>query len=363
VDTIFFRYKTHFVTLILLLAYAYLHVKLTGVYIDATPDKLIDFTARLPFGQRLLLPAMGHFLIWFFPLSASQAFFILEIGFTSLLFFALKYLLQQEFASETATWLSWLFILLLPLMSVINYRLTIGEQATFYYPYDTPTLFFLITGFLWCLQRKWFFLIPFIFLATFNRESALLMVLLIPALHWQSWRQIIKPLTWAFIAWFVARMIIFLLVAHQSGSFLEWYFRQSTQTHFAVNLFWLLNDQNILFFIFCFAGLPLFWFAFYDYIPPNYQPIRYVALFYFLTLLLVGNIMEARVFGEIMALLYLPVCIAIQRWSCHYKPNEIINKTILFYMNRYAILAILVGLVVFRVILNKQLDFFLHYLQ
>ena len=203
-------------------------------------------------------------------------------------------------------------------------------------------------GFLFCLRSQWLYLIPWIFLATFNRESSILLVLMIPALHWQKFSSVLKPMFFALIAYILARFLVLSFLHGVPGQLMEWYFRKSSHTYFEVNLLWLFNKQNILLFMYCFAGLPLFWFAFYDFIPLRYRPLRYIAFFYFIALLLVGNFMEARIFIEIMVLLYLPVCLALSRWLSEQKPILSDLRGLAYYLDRYLILALLLLIAILR---------------
>lgn len=351
-----FRYKQRFFTFILLFSYAYLHIQLTGVFIKVTLPQCLNFTTPLPFAQRLLVPAMAHVLSLFLHLKAAQLFFLLEWFFITLFYYALKRLLKIEFTPRQAQLLTWLFLLLLPLVSVINYRFTSSGQgiAALYYPWDTSTLFFITVGFTLCLEKKWIYLAAWIALATFNRESSFLLVLLIPTLHWQERRTIIKPFIICLVAFIIARLGVIALVYHLPGTFMEKYYGSTSLTLIEMNLYWLLGAKNILFFIFCMAGLPVAWFVFYDYIPIRYRPLRYLTLFYFLGLLVVGIYRESRLFGEIIVLLYLPVCIALRQWLNN-QPLESLNlnqsNTLLSYINRYAIITILFGIVIFRYLL------------
>ncbi|WP_242604598.1 hypothetical protein [Legionella fairfieldensis] len=352
-------YKSRFVTVVLLLGYTFIHTQLTGIYTDTPLASMVDFSARLPYGQRLLVPMLVRVLT-FLPLKIDQLFFLMEWLFISLFYFALFKLLQQEFKERAAQLLSWLFILLLPLMTVINYRFNYGGEATFFYPADSASLFFMATGFLFCLRSQWFYFIPWVFLATLNRESSFLLVLMIPALHWRKLSTVFKPIFFALLTYCFTRLLVLAFLHHVPGSFMEWYFRASTHTYFEANLQWLLNEQNIFLFIFCFAGLPLFWFAFYDYIPLQYRPLRYVVLFHFLVLLLVGNFMEARIFHEIVLILYLPVSIALSRWLTGLQP--ICSYTgFIYYINRYAVLALLILITIFRQFLDKGVIWLAHY--
>lgn len=357
-----FRYKTRFISLVLLLAYAYMHVKLAGVYIDTRLDDMINFSVRLPFGQRMLVPTLAHLLRKCLPfLNVEELFFIFEWLFISLFFMILKILLSRNFPQRQAQLLSWLYILLLPLMSIINYRFTAGGEATFFYPCDSASLFFMASGILLCLEKRWAAFVAVVFIATFNRESSILLVLLIPTLHWQTKTTLIKPLLASTLAYILARLIILYLVQDLSGSVMEWYYRASTHTLFEINLLWLLDEQNLLMFMFCFAGLPLFWYAFFDYIPEQFRPLRYLTLFYFLALLLIGNFNEIRIFNEILILLYLPVCLAVNRWQTGQPPYPIGNKNLVFYLDRGAILMTLTVVVIFRQPLNTAVIALSHF--
>lgn len=360
-NTDFLTYKKRFLTFSLLLGYVFIHVFLTGTYVDTTLDKEISFATRLPFGQRLLVPALAHFLVAYIPIQVDHLFFLLEWMFVALFYWGLVKLLEQEFTPQQSQLLGWLFLLLLPIMTVVNYRYITGGESTFFYPYDSASMFFLVVGFLLCLRQQWVYLIPWIFLSTFNRESAILLVLLIPALHWEKPKTFIWPLLAALLAYVIARCIVLSLLHGVPGQVMEWYFRQSSHTYFEVNLYWLLNMQQMLLFAFCFAGLPLFWFAFYDYIPYRYRPIRYVALVYFLGLALVGNFMEARLFSEIAVLLYFPVCLALKAWLTQQNPYPY-SPGGLAFINRYLVLAVLAFVLLFRYELNQALLCFLQFI-
>ncbi|QDP71201.1 hypothetical protein FOG18_00680 [Legionella israelensis] len=357
----FFRYKNRFITIFLIISYTYLHFKLTGVYADATLGKLVHFTARLPFGQRLLIPYLAHFITTYLPFKYVTVFFVMEGVFVALTYHMMKALFRYEFSDIHAKAFAWLFLLLLPLISVINYRLTIKSWAAFYYPFDTATLFFMAGGYLFCLQKRWHIFIPWIFFATLNRESSVLLVFLVPALHWRDFRQHLKPFFFAMLSYILARALVLYLVRDLPGSVFELYNLKLLRTYFELNTYWLLNMKNFLLFVFCLAGVPLFWFAFYDYIPLRYRPLRYLCLLYFIGLLLVGNFMESRIFGEIFILLYLPVCIAVTRWLNQENPFLLEHVGIMAYLNRYMVISILMLIVLLRYPLNNLITWLVPY--
>lgn len=353
-----FRYKTSFLTCVLLFSYTYMHLKLTFIYIGVTLEQLVDFTVKLPFAQRLLVPAIVHGMQAVTPLDIPNLFFIIELLFVSLLFIAMKQLMQYEFSPRSAAVLSWLFLLLLPIETAINYGLAKNYPAPYYYPYDSASLFFMTAGFWLCLRCRWPLFLIVIALATLNRESSLLLVLLIPLIHRAQLKKVLKPFSLALVVYLLVRGFVLFWTRHAPGGLVEWYYQSSQFTYFEVNFYWLFTMHHIFLFMYCLAGLPLLWFAFYDYIPTQYKPIRYLALFYFLGLLLIGNFPEARIFGEIIILLYLPVCVAIRRWVNQEIPDAEQGQGILFYINRYAVLGILVLVVLSKNLIGKSLHSF-----
>lgn len=358
----FLRYKSRFITITLILGYAYLHFVLTRTFVETPFDQVLHFSVRFPYAQRILIPLLVYPFSWL-PVQSQNLFFMAEMFFTTLMYFGVYVLLRTEFNIRESQLLSWLFILILPLVTIINYRFTVGAHATFFYPADTPAIFFTALGLFWCLRARWIYYIPLVFIATLNRESAILLVLLIPVLNWQRIKEILKPLSLSFLAYLCARIIILYFLKGISGQLIEWNAFKTNYTHFEVNLNWLFSDLNLLLFCFCFAGLPLFWFAFHDYIPRIYRPLRYLIALYFVGLLLVGNFIEARIFGELIVLLYFPVCCAVRNWLAEFnilQENQM-SKNFLFYLNRYAILVVFACIIIFQSFLNQALLWCLHH--
>ncbi|STX29924.1 Uncharacterised protein [Legionella beliardensis] len=357
-----FNYKCWFTTIVLLLAYTYMHIMLTGIYFEVLLDSWMNFTAPLPFAQRQFVPFLARSLKKIVSLQTDEIFIILEFVFVILTFFTLKKLLELEFNKKVALLLSWLFFLLLPLYTVINYRFTYGGVAAIFYPYDTSTLFFMFLGFYLCLKRQWFWLTVCIFFATLNRESSILLVLLIPALHFRSWKQtpnLLLPFLSSLFAYILARLWTFFLTMNLPRSYIQWYIYNTSKTNFSRNMQWLIADQNILMFVFAFAGITLFWFLFYDYIPLKYRSIRYITFAYFLGLLGAGLVAETRIFAEIITLMYLPVCLAISGWLTNQYVIEQQNRGLLYFLNRYIIFLVIVLVVIAHNLIDSKIKQFI----
>ena len=231
----FFLYKKRFVSFFLLFSYAFIHLKLSGIYVDTTFAQLTDFSARLPYGQRILVPMLVHYLRFIVPLENDLLFFLMEWLFISLFYFALLRLMQCEFPLKQAQALSWLFLLLLPLVTLINYRYSIHGAAPIFFPYDTASIFFMCLGFLFCLKNQWIYFMVVVFFATINRESSFLLLFMIPTLHWQKLSKVYKQFILAILVYILARCLVMVALHDLPGSLVEWYFRGTHHTHFEVN--------------------------------------------------------------------------------------------------------------------------------
>jgi len=354
------KYKMRFIAAALIISYAYLHMRLTGLYVLVPFEAFVQLTTPLPFAQRMLVPAIAHVLAPWLNLSAFELFFLLEVVFTGLLFVSMFQLLQREFDEKPAYFLTWLFFLLLPLVSVINYRWSrFNGVCPFYYPYDTSTLFFMTVGYRYCLQARWLSLALWLVLATFNRETSILLILLMPALHGLS---VFKQPTAALplLAYCLTRGVLYVVLQDNEGLWLEFFRVDRSCSLLATNLRWLLTEENVLMFIYCFACLPLYWFAFIDYIPLRYRAVRYVVLVHVISLLLVGVFPEARIFGESVVLMYLPICVAMSRWLHGQEPYRLPNASAFACIDRYAVFIILTACVLCFVPIEVLLLHFTH---
>jgi len=355
-----FLYKKRFIAVALIMSYAYLHMRLTGMYFRVPLDSFLQLTTPLPFAQRVLVPAIVHFLSPWLNLPVDDLFFLLELVFTALLFVAMLQLLQLEFDDKSAQILTWLFFLLMPLISVVNYNYTRHNGlCAFYYPYDTSTLFFMTVGYRYCLEARWWPFTLWLVFATVNRETSILLILLIPALHGAPvLRQ--SVVAWSLLAYAATRCALYGLLHAQQG---QWacYLDQSSATLFLSNLHWLFVEDNALLFLYCLACLPLFWFVFLDYIPVRYRAVRYVVLVHVLCLLMMGHFKESRIFGESVVLLYLPVCLGVSRWLQGEEPTCQPHLSTFAYVDRYAVFVVLGGLVLCFAPINALLIRFAHY--
>jgi hypothetical protein len=346
------QYKNNFMIFMILFTYTVMHMKLTGSYEFASLEKLTLFSAPPPFSYRVLLPSIGAVLNKLDVLKIEIIYFLLEFVFVSLLYLSLKKLLEEYFEENKACFLSLLFIILCSLIFILNYRYTIGREATFRFPYDTPALMFTILGIYLILKQAWGIYFICVFLATLNRESSILIILLVPIIYSQNKKQWLYPFITSLIIYLLTRGMLYYFISNSTATIFNWHYGKSDYMLFDVNFHWLFHEQNVLLFVAEFAFMPLFWFTFYDYIPRDFRGIRYLVFAYLLGLLCVGSVMESRIFGECVALMYLPVCLAVNNWMNGEQPQKSQRLSVLECVNRYFIIF---GLIIITLI-HKHLS-------
>lgn len=306
------RQKQQVLAASVVIAYAFMHFFLNGQYTEVTFSKLIAFDVIKPYAYRVLLPAVGYLAKPIAP--PFYVFFILEVFFSWLIYFSMRRLCEKFFKPNQAFLLTLLFFLCLSLVFIINYRFAVERCGTFFFPYDTPAVAFTTLGLYLCLEKKFPWLYALIAVATLNRETSVLVCLMLPALYHKQLKVWLKPFIVSMTIYLLIRLSISWLLRLHGGSVIEIHNLNSGFPHLSENMFFLLN-RYYLFWIFAeMAFLPVVLFTFYDYVPKTLASLKYVAAAYVIGLFIVGNIIEGRIFGEVTAILFLPSACAIHNW-------------------------------------------------
>lgn len=336
------QYKYNLLIFSVIVTYACLHYALAGNYEGADFSALSAFSTPMPYAQRVLIPLLVNAFMWltgqYFPLM--QVYFLFECIAVLLLYFSLYLLMLSFMQRRAAELLSLLFIMLCSLTFVVNYRFSIGAAAMINFPYDTPAMVFIFWGMRCVLQQRWLWLAVCVVLATLNRETSILIILLLPALNARQGKPWLRPFVLNLFLYILVRTIVLILFSGNGGEGMEWWYRDTAWTHFEVNMSWLLHRCHVFFLLAEMAFLPMFWFVWHDYIARCFLDIRFVVLFHFLCLTMVAHLYESRIFGESIALLYVPLSVALPAVL----NNEGVRKRrsgMLAYIDRYAVLFIL----------------------
>lgn len=306
------RYKLNILIILLIVAYTFMHFSLNGIFVDTTFDKLVTFSVNKPYVYRVLTPWLARCLMpW---LNRDESFFLIELISVIGLFFCVYQLFKSTFEQRAALLYALLFFIFLTLTFIVNYRFIIYQPATLYFPYDTPAMLFTTLGLYLSLQKKFTWLYPLMIIATLNRESSVLILMLLPALYYKTDTPWQRPFLVSTILYTLVRLIIMLIFKSHSGDWMELTHHAMHVPHVIKNIAVLLERHAFLWFLAEMAFMPVFWFAVSSYIPKPLRGLRFIALFYIIGLFLVGNILEGRIWGETVALLYFPTMIGVKNW-------------------------------------------------
>lgn len=340
-------------TALLSLSYAFLRFEVNREYSGATWQQLYELAAPIPFGLRMLVPLLSRPLVEGVGLTITQAYFVWEFIFTFGLILTLRTIFRRPLASQWAEIFSLSFIYLLPMGFLLHLMWPV------FYPCDTAAIFFIAFGIHTILADKWRWLPALVFVATLNRESAILIPLVFCAFHAEriTSRRVMAQSFLMILAFAVARWITLQVAAGNpqpyDGSFAlilgdNWRINQ--------NILWAFNPKNLFVLLGTMSFLPLFWHGLKDYMAPHDRRMGLVAGTYFAGLLFVGNLWEPRIFGEIIIILYIPLVLGLHNYLNSQNPSPVSSTTVwVNTLDRFGAYAIIAAVLLGCAALN-QLD-------
>ncbi|GAB4393728.1 MAG: hypothetical protein Tsb005_13230 [Gammaproteobacteria bacterium] len=313
------NWKLHVMTLgalLMAITYASLRMHFNYRYGITTTMQMLDFTALRPFVMRLLLPSLIWPIRHFLAVTPKTIFFVTEALSALLLLSVLYRLFRHWLTIRSAYCASLGFFCLLPCMFVWVYN-----YYPYFFLYDTPAMLFTALGLLLVCEERWLACLMCMVLATLNRESAILIPFLIPAVYgWQATlEKYYQPFFALLIIYFLLRLGLIYLFINQIG-YVMWFVKQLPSGEIVVRAFnnigWLVHEYGWLkFWQYC-ALLPVGYIYVKRYVPSALTKLVWVAACYFMGLCLVGNLYEPRILAEIYILLYVPTIIGlIQRFN------------------------------------------------
>lgn len=265
---------------------------------------LLELTAPLPFGHRVLVPILALPLYRVTGWSPKTVFTMFEFLSALGLWAACIYVLGQWMPTTRARAFATLFLLLLPFSFLLQHRWPI------FYPFDTPAMAFTALGLGLISRSRWRLALAIAALAAFNRESAVLLPFCAVFLH--SHRELRRVAAWALamsVAILASRKAISLALPNNAGDAI--WLHVDGRLRLVNNLDWLATPNHWLLLPSYFAFLPLAWPCLWSDIPSPLRRLTWVMGGYFLCLLVTANIYEPRVFGEILILLFVPLAVSI----------------------------------------------------
>ncbi|MBX7083526.1 MAG: hypothetical protein K1X88_30235 [Nannocystaceae bacterium] len=288
--------------------WAWLRISLNREYGPASWQTLIELRAPLPFGHRVLVPALlrplvdaGVSIPWAFGLSEWLA--------TITVVTLLRRVLADELPPRAATLGA---VLLLP---VLTPALLLQHRWPIFYPWDAWAMVALLLGCHALRRGNTPLVFATVIVGAFNRESVVLLPLCAVALRLgrEPVRTTIARAVLLGFAYAGARALLPWLVPAARGAPLHlWVEGQLRLWH---NLAWLAVPANAAQWCGSISVLPAAWWAVRRHVPADLQRLQLPLLLGLAGLLVVANAYEPRVYGELMVLAWAVVWIGAWRWA------------------------------------------------
>lgn len=277
-------------------------------------QKIYDFTAPIPFGKRVLIAVLAHPLVAG-GLSLVRAFQFWEACSTFILLLGLYRVFELHVGKAWARVLAAGFAFVLPPVFLLK------NPFPYLFPWDTPAMAFIVWGIYFLLRGAWGRTIVLLLFATANRESAILIPALFCALYVDrlphaKFAGILLAFLAAYgiVSWLISLTLADNFTYYGSAPFAS--FHKYGKWRLFINLAWLGSSRlNGLVLVSTLGGLPVAFLVFIRQIPAHLKRFAPVALLYFAMLAFVGNLYESRIFGEIAAILYVPVALGGCRYA------------------------------------------------
>lgn len=276
---------------------------------------LYEFRAPVPFGKRILTAWLAHGVAWT-GLSVTRAFECVEILGAA----ALAEGLRRTFRP----WLgnSWSQVAGLLMFGILPAAYLLRSPLTLYLPWDTWAMALTAWGIHFLLERRWGCVAGTMVLASFNRESAVLLPMLCAVMYagrrpW--WRFVAVPVFLLGI-YAVCQWLVGLTLADNGVVFNRLFLGMSwVGEEWMGEPYRLLRNAKWLFgswepgglVLGAMGGLPLWFLGVAGRLPGHLRRFGLVALAYLAMLAVVGNMDEVRIYGETMVVLFVPTVLGI----------------------------------------------------
>jgi hypothetical protein len=255
-----------------------------------------------------------QFIQHFINIDIGILFRLLEFGALLVLFVALQKIAKIWLQARAAFAGAFVFLALL----VPPYFL-----AHFFHPYfpsDTLSITFLALGLLFILQKRWILTAAVMILGTWNRETIILLPIFALSYYFGT-KGYLRVILWSGLLVLLYVFFRYVSLAGYSslpGSIID--IEHGEQWRIVSNLRWVVEHRDYALIFFNISALPLFWAALYKYVPHQWNLTRIPIALFFLLLMIVGNIHEPRIFGEVMLLMYIPVLLGAKNWMTNTVP-------------------------------------------
>jgi len=286
-----------------------LRFAMTRQFQPASWQALVDLRAPLPFGHRVLVPLLSRpFVDAGAPVAATFA--VSEFLATIVLLFALRGLFVRFVPPRAAV------LGALGFLGVLAFPLLLAHRWPIFYPWDAWALVATVLG-LWAIVSERFALATVVVaIGATNRETVIVLPIVAVLLHLDDDAKRARALAWAglmLVAFVTARAVVAAIVPGARGAALQtWVEGELRVLH---NLRWLAAPERALQWLGSIAFAPLLWLAGRPRIPRAIARLEWIAIAGVTALLVVANVYEPRVYGELLAFTWVGAWIGIWRWA------------------------------------------------
>ncbi|MBD3297136.1 MAG: hypothetical protein GF341_00635 [candidate division Zixibacteria bacterium] len=289
--------------------FVFLRYELNTEFPLATLTNLAEGTAYKPFQFRMLAPWLASGLAATGMADLLRGYQIIDLLAVIGLFYAFRYLLSDYLEGTTLRLGSFLVFYALPW----NYLL--ARDLPLILPYDLAAVAFFAWGLALLKRRQWTWFYPVFVIACLNRETmAFLVVVLVAVEYGRMSNRSLGIHAAAMVGiWLAVKFVMGALYANNPGNALELYHVNSDVLHITTNIDRLLIPRHLLIVLSNFGFAWLIVAVGYNRIHDRFarRSLWMVPLFV-LMILIVGNINEIRVFGELLPVVMLGVVGVLQ---------------------------------------------------
>ena len=274
-------------------------------YPESTLLDLINYQAKTPFQYRILIPFLVKQLIFFLKLDYQFSFKLLEFIATNLLVISFRYFLRFFMPYKYATIYS--FTLFIPLI----YHFILS-RIPIYYPWDIPSVLFFMIGII-CIYQKNNLVYYLIFIiATLNRETSCFLSVLffIKNINEKNKFILLAHIGTQVLLWIIIKYFLFICFKNNEG-------HGMFVNQFNDNVHYLFRLSSYPYLLGVFSGTWIILLFTFRYLKDRFlKNILWVCIPFMGGMLIVGAILEIRIFGELIPV-FQTLCIVsiFDYWS------------------------------------------------
>lgn len=330
------------------LGYAWLRSVYTHEYSAVPWRRLLALNAPLPFGHRVLVPwLVGPWVERGIPVR--HLFAAVEaLSYAAVVWLTVAST-RRWLSTTRARWAGVLVGAVLPLVYVAP------RHWPLHYPWDGPALVVLAAA-VWASGRHRYWIAWVVAtIGALNRETAILVPLIVVAVGIEDRQQRPIALAWAQLivgSVIVVRVAVAVLLPDNPGPPLHWTIGAGEYRVFS-NLRWLANVRHWPSLVVYLGVLPLAWPVVRRAVPTSLRRVAMVGVAYFVGAMLVANVYEPRAWGESVLLVSIGAAVGLLRPRRDLTSSTADVPRWLRQLDRFAVPALLLGFAAFVLALTR----------